>query len=54
MAAAELWCRLGKGPGLAGFVTVVRSRLKSMEIPLPTIDRLTGGNIAERLARPPT
>ena len=52
MAEAELWSRLGKGPGLAGFVTVVRSRLISMEIPLPTIDRLTGGNIAERLARP--
>ena len=53
MADAELWSRLGKGPGLAGFVTVVRSRLKSMGIPLPTIDRLTGGNITDRLARQP-
>ena len=53
MGNAELWSHLGKGPGMAGFVTVIRSRLKNMGIPLPTIDRLTGGNIAERLARQP-
>jgi 5-phospho-D-xylono-1,4-lactonase len=53
MADAELWSHLGKGPGLAGFVTIVRSRLKSMGIPLPTIDRLTGGNIADRLSHQP-
>jgi phosphotriesterase-related protein len=53
MAEAELWSHLGNGPGLAGFITVVRTRLKSMGFPLPTIDRLTGGNIADRLARQP-
>jgi phosphotriesterase-related protein len=53
MANADLWSRLGKGPGLAGFVTIIRSRLLGMEIPLPTVDRLTGGNIADRLARQP-
>ena len=53
MAESELWSRLGNGPGLAGFMTIVRSRLKNMGIPLPTIDRLMGGNIADRLARQP-
>jgi len=53
MGNAELWSHLGNGPGLAGFITVVRSRLESMGIPPPTIDRLTGINIATRLARQP-
>jgi phosphotriesterase-related protein len=51
MAEAELWSRLGKGPGLTGFVTQIRSRLVRLGLPEQTIHRLTGGNIADRLAR---
>jgi phosphotriesterase-related protein len=54
MAEAALWSHLGNGPGLAGFITVVRARLQNRGIPLPTINRLTGGNIARRLARLPS
>jgi phosphotriesterase-related protein len=51
MAEADQWSRLGNGPGLAGFVIIIRSRLFRMGLPEVTIDRLTGGNIADRLAR---
>lgn len=52
MADATMWGRLGGGPGLTGLMTQIRPRLQAMGASREVVDRLTGGNIASRLARP--
>lgn len=52
MAESELWARLGKGPGLTGFLDRIRPRLEALGCPAESIARLMGGNITARLARP--
>ncbi len=52
MAEAALWSRFGKGPGLVGLATQIVPRLQAMGFAPATIRRLTGHNIAHRLARP--
>jgi len=52
MAESELWARLGKGPGLAGFLDCIRPRLEALGCPMGSIARLMGGNINAWLARP--
>jgi hypothetical protein len=51
MAERGFWSRLG-GPGLAGFVTRLRERLRTMDLGPRAVERLMGENIATRLARP--
>jgi len=49
MAGGELWSRLGEGPGLTAFFSLIQARLQSMAIEPSVIDDLMGGNIASRL-----
>ena len=51
MAEASLWSRLGEGPGLTGFITTIRPRLEVMGASNEIVNRLSGGNIAIRLAQ---
>ncbi|MCA9875587.1 MAG: hypothetical protein KC441_18075 [Anaerolineales bacterium] len=52
MAYSHMWQTMGGQPGLAAFVTQIRSRLAKMELAAATVNNLTGGNIARRLAVP--
>jgi hypothetical protein len=40
-------------PGMAAFITHIKSRLEQMALDPETIYQLMGGNIARRLAFPP-
>ena len=51
MAEAQLWNRLGGAPGLSGLITIIIPRLVESGFSQPTIRKLTGENIAGRLAR---
>jgi hypothetical protein len=51
MADPAMWDRFGGGPGLAGFARSIRDHLAQLASP-EDVARLTGGNIAQRLARP--
>jgi predicted metal-dependent phosphotriesterase family hydrolase len=50
MAVPSMWSQIGNGPGLVGFFTVIRARLLAMQLSSEATARLTGGNIARRLA----
>jgi phosphotriesterase-related protein len=52
MADSAMWSRMGGGPGLTGLLDVIIPRLQALGIPQESIARLTGGNIAARLAFP--
>jgi len=50
LADSAMWKHLGRGPGLPGFINLIKQRL-DVEIKDPGIvGQLIGGNIAERLA----
>jgi phosphotriesterase-related protein len=51
MAEAIYWSNLGKGPGLTAFPTVIRRQLMEIGLDTPTLEKLTGRNIARILAR---
>ena len=51
MAEAQLWRRLGGAPGLTGLITTIIPRLVESGFSQATIRKLTGENIAVRLAR---
>lgn len=51
MAEAELWSQLGHGPGLAGYLTIIATRLERLGSDVAA-KKLLGGNIAGRLALP--
>jgi len=50
MAHPSFWSRLGGGPGLTGLITRIIPRLQGLGCGPATIRRLTGANIAGRLA----
>lgn len=50
MADPALWKNIGGGPGLAGFITIIKRRLEEMGLDDEVIQRLLGENIAGRLA----
>lgn len=52
LADARMWSRFGGGPGLVGLVNALIPRLHELGFEAATVDRLVGGNIAGRLARP--
>jgi predicted metal-dependent phosphotriesterase family hydrolase len=52
MGDPGLWSRLGKGPGLAAFLTQIKARLHAIGIDAAAVQSLMGGNMARRLARP--
>lgn len=52
LADARMWARLGRGPGLVGWVSVLIPRLHGLGFEAATVEGLVGGNIAGRLARP--
>ena len=52
MADSALWSSMGKGPGLIGFQTTIKSRLMQEGLPANTIHSLLGANILARLAKP--
>lgn len=51
IAEREIWCSLGRGPGLPGLLTVIRPRLLKMGISAEKVTGLLGGHIVMRLAR---
>ena len=50
LADGSLWRRIGGGPGIAGFISEIKMRLKAMAFDDKSIYQLTGGNIARGLA----
>ncbi len=50
MAEAAMWKSMGTGPGLVGFIQIVKRRLEEMGLDVEVIKRLMGGNISGRLA----
>jgi 5-phospho-D-xylono-1,4-lactonase len=50
MAESNHWRSFANGPGLPGFITIIRSRLEKMQVPPNCIVHLLGMNIARRLA----
>lgn len=52
MAEMQFWRRLGGRPGLEGMLLQIIPRLRRMELSELTIRKITGDNIAHRLARP--
>lgn len=53
LADRGLWSQFGGAPGLAAFITHIKSRLEQMALEPETIYQLMGGNIAQRLAFSP-
>ncbi len=53
LADRGLWTQFGGQPGMAAFITQVKSRLEQMALEPETIYQLMGGNVARRLAMPP-
>lgn len=49
LADGSLWRRIGGGPGITGFITEIKMRLKAMALDDTSIYLLTGGNIARGL-----
>lgn len=49
LADGSLWRRIGGGPGIVGFITEIKMRLKAMALEDKNIHLLTGGNIARGL-----
>jgi phosphotriesterase-related protein len=54
MAEAEMWSRMGDGPGLTGLITKIIPSMVVIGFEPETIRKLTGENIAQALARPDT
>ena len=50
LADRHLWSTMGKGPGLAGFITKIKSRLEEEGLEREIISNLLGRNIADHLA----
>ncbi|MEZ4589860.1 MAG: hypothetical protein R3D55_01760 [Chloroflexota bacterium] len=53
MADSGMWTQFGGQPGMAAFITHIKSRLEQMALEPETIYQLMGGNIARRLAFSP-
>jgi predicted metal-dependent phosphotriesterase family hydrolase len=53
MADPGMWSCMGGGPGLTGMAGQIIPRLEAEGVDAGTIRRLTGENIARRLARKP-
>ena len=52
LADSGLWRQFGGQPGMAAFITQVKTRLEQMALEPQTIYQLMGGNVARRLAVP--
>jgi phosphotriesterase-related protein len=52
MGSPGMWARLGGGPGLAAFMTKIKTRLDELGMEAAMVQALLGGNMAARLARP--
>jgi phosphotriesterase-related protein len=50
LADGSMWKEFGGGPGIAGFVTVIKTRLEEMALGSEIISDMLGGNIARGLA----
>jgi 5-phospho-D-xylono-1,4-lactonase len=50
MADIDMWRHEGASAGLVGMVTTIRARMHALGFTQETIDRLSGGNITDRLA----
>lgn len=53
MADSGMWTQFGGQPGMAAFITQIKTRLEQMALDSETIYQLMGGNIAHRLAFSP-
>lgn len=51
LAENEMWNSMGQGPGLAGFPTIIKDRLDTEFQERQIVERMMGGNIADRLIR---
>lgn len=49
MADPLMWKRIGNGPGLVSFPTIIKQRLLSMGVSHLEVDRLLGSNVINRL-----
>lgn len=50
LAESNLWNYINGGPGLVGFITIIRQRLAGLGLDEDMVNKMTGGNIANRLA----
>jgi phosphotriesterase-related protein len=50
MAEAEMYSSIGAGPGLASLPAIIRTKLKNLGISEEIVQKITGKNIARRLA----
>jgi phosphotriesterase-related protein len=50
LADSQQWSSLGNGPGLEGFITIIKKRLEDQIQDPGIVEKLMGGNISNRLA----
>ncbi len=50
LAESVLWQKIGGGPGLVGFIELIKNRLEADLNNTGAVEKLVGGNIASRLA----